>query len=1374
MDGGPPCKTLNYAFLGVIDDTTLQIGTGTFPLENSTVLTGIQNVVISGMGEDPGSTIQCSYDKPGGLKFERCTNLTIAGIRNILNCGVLQDTTCIFGGENFTTPSPSALFFHNCTDVSMTDVTVRNSNGTGVTMYSVIGTVTVQSCEFTENQIQNDTEHASGGTGLYIEFPNCPPGVSTCESPDNVNAQYVISNCTFSFNTATVTNTYQHSFSVENGTSHVAFGRGGGLSVFFAGKASNNMVTVQGSNFTDNRAVWGGGLFVQFQDRARDNHLAVNNCSFEGNSLAYDVTQRTGTGGGGARIGYIFYESGLVMGNSMSFDTCVFRNNRAYWGGGVSYTAPREDGQTASNKLEFHSCWWIENTARLGSAIDLDAYHPIVEGKLASVVFDNCEFWNNSYYYYFENNQLIAWQYLLGRGTLYTDSIPVQLINSVTFYNCSGTALASFTAPIYIGNNTNVGFERNYGVEGGGIALLGDAVMVIGENAKLMFKNNQADRLGGAIYAVNLGDHELVASRNCFIRYYDTMKHPSKWNASFSFENNRAGLYGQSIYTTSLLPCLWGSDGNSLNTSLPANKHVFRWSTAFQYNNCSSDNFTVEWDCSEHEVASDLSAVTMVDEDDIQNITDDVPYPATKVLNFTEPVVKFAPGNFVTLPFDLFDDLHNEVNTVFYARITCDEWIYDANGTDCDIHVDKITKYSSFLTVAIHGNPVGTATDPRKLPTLTLNSIGSLEYQICVRVNLTCCPPGLYQSGTECVCGDGGLGKIGNIVSCDMSRFEGRLKSNHWAGYFNSREQYDSSVQCNQRTLYTSICPPQYCKTDSTPHDQFGTIPLDVEASNDQLSEKLCANRTNVLCGECLPGYTVSINEFGNGAKCIDCKHSPIPVSIAWLVWFLTEILPITILVIAFLLFDFKILKGPLNAFMLYAQVIGFFGLYAFGELNLLRNSSWYPLINIYEWLYNFWNLDFLSRLLPDFCLAEEMNTFHVYMIRYGIALYPFLLLAVFYTCRGCFTRFPLCNRAVIRIQQVFVRWQRLWKTRSNVLNGLAALMVLSYSKITAVSFTILASTQLVSKDSQISVVRFQGSWRPFDEHHLPYALVALVFIATIVTIPPVLLIFYPLVPIVYEKCNLGRFKLFSLFNRWSSRFLVNGFLPPFYGCYKEKFTFFAGLMFIARIAYLASFAVAWNIDTLLVWNIFISLALLMVHSVCQPYKERWHNILDAFIYSIMLLINVLSLYSLYVFTESGSVHVPAFYVQLLLIYSPLVFLVGWIGYSLYHAFCKCYRSGREYKGHIQRANSHLKRTSRVMSNEDVTGSSVTDGPRSSSGARHLMREELLDYDIESSGSFWERERLVQSKSRHSDQKNYNSITNSSVNVSESVMAIHD
>ena len=228
MDGGPPCKTLNYAFLGVIDDTTLQIGTGTFPLENSTVLTGIQNVVISGMGEDPGSTIQCSYDKPGGLKFERCTNLTIAGIRNILNCGVLQDTTCIFGGENFTTPSPSALFFHNCTDVSMTDVTVRNSNGTGVTMYSVIGTVTVQSCEFTENQIQNDTEHASGGTGLYIEFPNCPPGVSTCESPDNVNAQYVISNCTFSFNTATVTNTYQHSFSVENGTSHVAFGRGGG------------------------------------------------------------------------------------------------------------------------------------------------------------------------------------------------------------------------------------------------------------------------------------------------------------------------------------------------------------------------------------------------------------------------------------------------------------------------------------------------------------------------------------------------------------------------------------------------------------------------------------------------------------------------------------------------------------------------------------------------------------------------------------------------------------------------------------------------------------------------------------------------------------------------------------------------------------------------------------------------------------------------------------------------------------------------------------------------------------------------------------------------------------------------------------------
>jgi predicted outer membrane repeat protein len=1369
-DRGPPCKTLNYAFGGVTSNTALLLGSGTFRLKGNTILKNVQNVAISAANDSKASAILCEFDDPGGLKFEGCSNLTLGGFIDIINCGILQNTTCNYDNVS-TILAPTAVYFNNCTDVSLVHVAVRDSNGTGVTMYSVVGKVTIQDSTFAGNKVHNASEWASGGTGLYIEFPYCPPGVIGCDPQlEDTGAEYSIESCVFSENNASVVDKYAHALSVENGTRHVSFGRGGGLSVYFAGKAYSNNIQILYSNFTSNTAVWGGGLFVQFQDNAHDNHFYAEGCQVKGNSLPYDVNKKMGTGGGGARLGYVFYESTPVTANSMEFNTCTFNNNQAYWGGGVSYVVPREDSQSATNTLRFVTCFWIDNTARLGSAVDLDDYHPILTGSLAPVVFENCSFLHNSYYYYVEDNHLIAWQYLLGRGAVYTDSVPISFRDTNYFYNCSGTAVASFNAPVYFEESSESGFWRNYGVEGGAIALIGAAVMVAGENSSFLFKNNYADRLGGAIYAVNLAGHQLVASRNCFLRYSDSMLHPSQWKVNFTFENNSAEVAGQSIYTTSLLPCLFGVFGDSLNTSLNANKIAFRWSPTFQYNNCPTDNFTVEWNCSSDQIASDLSEVDLNDEQQVVSVNTTTPQRITFSLN--EPIVKFAPGNFTPLPFDLHDDLDNEVNTVFYARINCGTLLYGDNHTDCGVRVNDITTYVSDLTVALVGDPVGNTDDPdpTKLPILTLNSMGSLEYQLCVRVNLTCCPPGFLHDSEKCLCADSGQNKVENIVSCDMNSYIAYLKSNHWVGYFDTNHHYSSSKKCAERILYSSICPPGYCKVNpkSKATGEYGVVPLRVEASNGQLSEILCDNRTGELCGECKPGYSVAINDIGNGASCIICNDN-IHTSLAWLVWLVMEILPITLLVVAFLVFDFKILKGPLNSFMLYAQVVEFFGLYAFGELNLLRESKWAFLIKLYRCFYGFWNLQFLSAFLPPFCLAEGMTTFHIYMIKYAIALYPFVLLVTFYLCRGCIARIPLCNRVIIRIQQIFIRWQRLWKSRSNVLNGLAALMVLSYSKITAISFTILASTSLVNGDETISVVRFQGTLRPFQYGHIPFAIIAMLFISTVISIVPFLLIFHPLLPILYEKGKLKRYRIFARLNKWSNRFLVTGFLPPFQGCYEEKMAFFAGVMFIARIAFLAAFASTGNVETLLTWNTLISLCLLILHSTCQPYQARLVNVLDAVIYSIMVFINVLSLYSLYVFNKSGEISVVAFYCQLFLIYCPLLYLVGWAGYSIFHAFTKCYRSGKEY----HRANSYSK--SRVLSRESLTESSVTTtrGSHATHG-QHLMRDELLDYDYESSGSFWEREHLVQSKSRDSQGKSYNSINTDGEGVSESVMAIHD
>ena len=1354
-----PCKSLNYAFKGVVSDTLVQIGPGNYSLmADNTEFANLSNVTILGSGNEGSNRtlLLCDYDQAAGLSFVRSTDITISHLMFSL-CGALRNSTSVLDDSNSTARVMSSVYFHNCTSVTIDTVSIHRSNGTGMTMYSLHGEVNLLHSVFTENSVVEAKVSSSGGGGVYIEFPFCPPGIASgpeCGEARDDGATIIIDNCTFSHNKADVAEEYKNSFTIENGTSHIALGRGGGLSITVAGNARENHFSVVNCTFTKNMAVWGAGLFAQFQDSVSNNSLVVAGSHFDSNSLPFSVKNRTGTGGGGVRVGFVFYDRGTVTHNSVVFDHCTFERNRAYWGGGVSFYSPRQPGKFVSdNTLSFNNCRWVQNVARLGSAIDLGEFHTIIDGSLPVVAFTNCSFCNNSFYYYYSGRQLLNWQYLLGRGAVYTDSIPLQFEGTSVFTGNSGSALAVLNTYITFEEGSHNSFIANFGMEGGAIALLGNAFALTTNQSVLVFEDNYAYRLGGAIYAINVGGHDLVSSRNCFLHYTDYTIPPFHWPVFFLFKNNTAEIAGNSIYTTSLLPCMWGDVNGPLNTSLSLAREVFRWINVFEYDNCSQSAGDVDavFNCTVHEIASDLS--------DVVSKANLLKYPAYPVANQTdvvvEPIVTFTPGKQTQLPFDLFDDVNNTVQAVFYARISCDDSMHDSS--DCGIYVSKATVYSSFLIVTIKGQPRDVATNASHLPTLTLNSLGTLEYQICVKVNLTCCPPGFFLETDHCECADSGKRKISGITGCDFDEFEAFMSPNYWAGYFDSNLEYASDSPCRSWHLYLSICPHLYCSF--TPGNTERRWHLPSNASNQALSDLLCDNRSGVLCSECKAHYSVAINGFGTGARCINCSAS-ISTSYAWLVWVLTEVVPVTVVLFSFLLFDFKILSGPLNAFLLYAQVVEYFGLHAFGQLDLLKDSAAEFLVRLYHCLYGFWNLQFLGAFLNPYCIAENMTTFHYLVFQYAIAVYPFILLIAFFSAKRCIEVIGPCYRATQRVKYMFIRCQRLWKTRSNIVNGLAAFMVLSYSKIAVVSFSLLATTSLNSEDGlqSIHVVRFQGNFKPFQGDHLPYAILAAVMIVTVVAIPPLLLLFYPLFPRIYERANLGRYRFFSKLNRLNNRFLANGLLPAFQGCYQHKYGFFAGVLFLFRIFFLAAFAVAWNVETMFVWNAAISLALLLFHAVLQPYENRLINILDTFMYTNMVLINLISLYSLYAFQDSGAIHPTAFYIQLLLIYAPMGYITGWIVFSLVRAFRKCYIRGKDIKFYRQvpRSNSDPQVSFDKSARRDSGGLEDMSNPptinrrsTSSNPTNYLQRDAGLDY--ETSGSFWEHQSLLRSKSRHTN-----------------------
>jgi len=76
-------------------------------------------------------------------------------------------------------------------------------------------------------------------------------------------------------------------------------------------------------------------------------------------------------------------------------------------------------------------------------------------------------------------------------------------------------------------------------------------------NAQLNFIGNSAGLKGGAIFAKSAGEHDLLSSRNCFVRFNNISVTP-EWTASFYFENNTTDGKPNAIYTTTILQCLWG------------------------------------------------------------------------------------------------------------------------------------------------------------------------------------------------------------------------------------------------------------------------------------------------------------------------------------------------------------------------------------------------------------------------------------------------------------------------------------------------------------------------------------------------------------------------------------------------------------------------------------------------------------------------------------------------------------------------------------------------------------------------------------------------------------------------------------------------
>ena len=522
--------------------------------------------------------------------------------------------------------------------------------------------------------------------------------------------------------------TYGGYITLSSNTSHQAVGRGGGLSVFFKGEASNNSFLFKNCVFSNNQAVDGAGLFLKMSDNTLANRVTVVGCHFHYNKAYF--SKEFGTGGGGVSFSTRMYPwsqaetASIKLESALTIDRCNFTDNRALSGGGVLFSVSRQLSQQL--RIVVSHTFFESNKAEVGSALTQVLFSIFSHGQIPQVNIDSCTFLNNSKLY---ANDTI---HFVGIGVVYIRYLPTVFRGYNNFSDNEGSALSVIGTQVNFTGST-VDFIRNSGLIGAGIALLGCASLLVGESTTLNFRGNHAKQYGGGIY--NKDTDRDPEAYECFIHYNKPFESPEDWNVSFVFINNSAGLLGDAIFATDILQCSHGFSDV---------ERTFCWDNwKYGDSNCTDQIFTM-----------------------------------AHTFNTTANPIKIYPGHGTVLPLQSLDDLDHNVtlNSVYYAYILSN----DSNRSIAEIERGYAHVSSNYISIT---------GQPEQNLTLVMQTENFPILQVKLNLEISKCPPGFVlqsnlsnKSDSFCRCPKDNTENYRGLLKCLQKDFESRIPARMWLG----------------------------------------------------------------------------------------------------------------------------------------------------------------------------------------------------------------------------------------------------------------------------------------------------------------------------------------------------------------------------------------------------------------------------------------------------------------------------------------------------------------------------------------------------------------------------------------------------------------
>ena len=519
---------------------------------------------------------------------------------------------------------------------------------------------------------------------------------------------------------------------------------------------------------------------------------------------------------------------------------------------------------------------------------------------------------------------------------------------------------------------------------------------------------------------------------------------------------------------------------------------------------------------------------------------------------------------------------------------------------------------------------------------------------------------------TRCVCG----ATLEAKVKCDDATQETLILTGYCMSY---NETINDTV--------IGRCPFTYHYPDAQTF--YVILPNDTHELNSFMCDGL--NRTGLLCSECQQDLGPAILSYKR--ECVECFDK----RYGWLLYITATLIPTTILCLLVMICGFHVISAEMNAFVYFCQMITCASTLSnsYIYVHYAANSAIHYFVLALVTFFGIWNLDFFRYFIPSFCISSDMNMLHLLSLEYVVAIYPLVLTVIIYFCIEMHDRGV---RVIVFLWRplylCFARFRRRWDPKGSVINTFATFLLLSYSKILTVSYSLLAVSDLYNnRGERVGPVLFfyDASIEYFSRQHLPFGVLAICVLLVFVLFPMVLLLLYPMRS--FQRC-LG----YCTRIRWQ---FLHTFADVFQGFYKNgtngthDYRYFAGLYLLFRAVPLVAFISPSSYRWLILTPFPVVASLLFAYF--RPYKKNFFNILDCLCFALVALTTFLIMYGM---------RIKAFPMQLLyvLVLIPPLYFISFILYkicsqvALFRSVCS--RIGERLKIktsqhlHIHRGNS--------------------------------------------------------------------------------------